>query len=59
MVLIPGYRRGAATPEDALGGKVCALVELGDPRDSVDVAEALRRWTAAQLIAIPGSRTRP
>lgn len=36
--------------EDVLGGKVCALASRVEPRDYVDVAAALERYTPAQLI---------
>jgi hypothetical protein len=37
--------------EDAVGWKVHALVTRVEPRDYVDVAAALERYTVAQLIA--------
>jgi hypothetical protein len=36
--------------EDAVGGKVCALASRVEPRDYADVAAALGRYRAAQLI---------
>jgi hypothetical protein len=36
--------------EDAVGGKVCALASRVEPRDYADVAAALGRYSAAQLI---------
>jgi hypothetical protein len=38
--------------DDVVASKACCLVERADPRDFVDVAEALRRWTVAELIAM-------
>jgi len=38
--------------DDVVASKVSCLVERGDPRDIVDVAEALGRWTAPELIAM-------
>jgi hypothetical protein len=38
--------------DDVVASKACCLVERGDPRDFVDVAEALGRWTVAELIAM-------
>ena len=37
---------------DVVASKTCCCVERGDPRDFVDVAEALGRWTVAELIAM-------
>ena len=37
---------------DVVASKTCCLVERGDPRDIVDVAEALGRWTAPELITM-------
>jgi hypothetical protein len=37
---------------DVVASKTCCLVERADPRDFVDVAEALGRWTVAELIAM-------
>lgn len=36
--------------EDVLGGKVCALASRIEPRDYIDTAAALERYTADQLI---------
>lgn len=36
--------------EDAAGNKVCALVGRDEPRDFVDTAALLGRWTPAELI---------
>jgi predicted nucleotidyltransferase component of viral defense system len=36
--------------EDVLGGKVCALASRVEPRDYVDTAAALQRYSVAQLI---------
>jgi Nucleotidyl transferase AbiEii toxin, Type IV TA system len=36
--------------EDALGAKVCALASRVEPRDYIDVAAALGRYSPAQLI---------
>jgi hypothetical protein len=52
MVLIPGTdTRGAATPEDALGGKVCALASRAYESDYPDTAAALERYRPEQLIS--------
>ncbi len=37
--------------EDVLGSKVCALASRVEPRDYIDTAAALERYTAGQLIA--------
>jgi predicted nucleotidyltransferase component of viral defense system len=37
--------------EDVLGSKVCALAGRVEPRDYIDTAAALERYTAGQLIA--------
>ncbi len=36
--------------EDVVGGKVCALASRAVPRDYLDTAAALKRYTAAELI---------
>jgi Nucleotidyl transferase AbiEii toxin, Type IV TA system len=36
--------------EDVVGGKVCALASRVEPRDFVDTAAALRRYSVSQLI---------
>ena len=36
--------------EDVVGGKVCALASRVEPRDYVDTAAALRRYSAEQII---------
>jgi hypothetical protein len=36
--------------EDVVGGKVCALASRVEPRDYVDTAAALERYTRAQII---------
>jgi hypothetical protein len=36
--------------EDVVGGKVCALVSRAEPRDYVDTAAALERYSVAQVI---------
>ena len=38
--------------EDVIGSKVCALVSRVEPRDYVDTAAALGRYTVRQLIAL-------
>src|ERR1700722_16456381 len=37
--------------EDVVGSKVCALASRVEPRDYVDTAAALERYTVGQLIA--------
>lgn len=44
--------------EDVLGGKVAALANRAEPRDYVDVAGALRRYTREQLLEL-GRRADP
>ncbi len=36
--------------EDVVGGKVCALAGRAEPRDYIDTAAALRRYSVAQVI---------
>jgi hypothetical protein len=36
--------------EDVVGGKVCALASRAEPRDYVDTAAAMDRYTVAQMI---------
>jgi nucleotidyltransferase AbiEii toxin of type IV toxin-antitoxin system len=36
--------------EDVVGGKVCALVSRAEPRDYVDTAAALERYSVAEVI---------
>jgi hypothetical protein len=38
--------------EDVIGGKVCALASRAVPRDYVDTAAALQRYTPAELIGL-------
>ena len=38
--------------EDLAGSKVCALASRVEPRDYIDTAAALRRYTAGELIAL-------
>jgi Nucleotidyl transferase AbiEii toxin, Type IV TA system len=38
--------------EDVIGGKVCALASRAEPRDYVDTAAALGRYSVAQLIGL-------
>jgi predicted nucleotidyltransferase component of viral defense system len=38
--------------EDVLGSKVCALASRVEPRDYIDTAAALERYTANQLISL-------
>jgi hypothetical protein len=40
--------------EDVVGSKVCALASRVEPRDYIDIAAALERFTVAQLIAFAG-----
>jgi hypothetical protein len=42
--------------EDLIGQKVCALASRVEPRDYIDTAAALERYTAAQLIALARRR---
>jgi hypothetical protein len=37
--------------EDVIGGKVCALASRAEPRDYVDTAAALDRYSVAQMIS--------
>jgi hypothetical protein len=36
--------------EDVVGGKVCALASRAEPRDYIDTAAALRRYTVADVL---------
>ena len=40
--------------EDVVGGKVCALASRVEPRDYIDTAAALRRYTVDERSASPG-----
>lgn len=42
--------------EDLIGQKVCALASRIEPRDYIDTAAALQRYTAAQLIELARRR---
>src|SRR5258708_10298623 len=42
--------------EDVVGGKVCALASRVEPRDYVDTAAALERYTVTQIIAFARRR---
>jgi len=37
--------------EDVVGGKACALASRAEPRDYIDVAAALSRYSASQIIS--------
>ena len=42
--------------EDLIGHKVCALASRIEPRDYIDTAAALERYTAAELIELARRR---
>ena len=63
MMLQMAYSDRTATPvpmdvgpvlslEDVVGGKVCALAGRAEPRDYIDTAAVLRRYSAAEAIRL-------